>query len=101
MNGNTHKERLLNLCALVSEDGSLCSSQTNIDALLIVGASSPNIWKINEDAVVGHCNATLISERSSDKWYTATCEKENDDGPTRWTNSWEFKIEEIRSGNTT
>ena len=39
VNGNTHEERLLNLCALVTEDdkSSLSSLPTNADALLIVG----------------------------------------------------------------
>ena len=83
VNGNTHEERLTNLCALVAEDDecSLCSLPTNADALLIVGASSPNIHEEkNEDVVVGHCYATLINEGSSDTWYIATCEGKNDDG---------------------
>ena len=54
---------------------------TNTDALLIVGASSLNIhMKKNEDVVVGHCYATLISEGSSDTWYIAICEGKNDFG---------------------
>ena len=81
VNGSTHKERLLNLCTLVAEDDecsqSLCSLPTNADAALIVRASSPNIQK---EILVGHYYATLISEGSSDTWYIATCE-ENDDGP--------------------
>ena len=69
VNGNTHEERLLNLCALVAEDDecSLCSLPTNADASLIVEASSPNIdEEKNEDVVVGNCYATLITEGSSD-----------------------------------
>ena len=34
----------------------------------------------NEDVVVGHCYATLITEGSSDTWYIDTCEDENEDG---------------------
>ena len=85
VNGNTHEERLLNLCALIAEDEecsqSLCSLPTNADAALVVGASSADIQKDkNEDFVVGHCYATLIKEGSLDLWYIATCEGKNDDG---------------------
>ena len=64
VNGNTHKERLLNLCAIVAEDDecsqSLCSLPTNADAALVVGASSLNLQKEkNEDYLVGHYYATL------------------------------------------
>ena len=49
VNGNTHEERLLNLCALVAKDDecskSLCSLPTNADAALIVGANYSNIQK--------------------------------------------------------
>ena len=47
VNGNTHEERILNLCALVAEDDecsqSLCTLPTNATAALIVGAYSPNM----------------------------------------------------------
>ena len=88
VNGNTHKERLLNLCAHVADECSLCSLPTNTDALLIVGGSSPNIQKEkNEDIMEGNFYVTLISEGSSDTWYIATCEGKNNDGLTRWTTS--------------
>ena len=47
VNGYTQEKRLLNLCALVLEDGecSLCSLPTNADALLIVEVFPPNIQK--------------------------------------------------------
>ena len=85
VNGNTHEERLLNLCALIAEDEecsqSLCSLPTNADAALVVGASSSSLQKEkNEDIVVEHCYATLIKEMSLDTWYIATCEVKNDDG---------------------
>ena len=65
VNGNTHEERLLNLCALIAEDEecsqSLCSLPTNADAALVVGASSFNMQKEkNADIEVGHFYATLI-----------------------------------------
>ena len=69
------------MCALVAEDDgcSLCSLPTNADASLIVEPSSPNMHENqNEDVVVGHCYATVITERSSDTWYIATCEGENE-----------------------
>ena len=50
VNGNTHKERLLNLCAHVADECSLCSLPTNTDALLIVRGSSPK----NEDIMEGN-----------------------------------------------
>ena len=85
VNGNTHEEKLLNLCAFIAEDKecsqSLCSLPTNTDAALVVGASSSNLQKEkNEDIVVGHCYATLIKEGSLDTWYIATCEDKNEDG---------------------
>ena len=63
VNGNTHEERLLNLCALIAENEecyqSLCSLPTNADAALVVGASYSSLQKEkNEDIVVGHCYAT-------------------------------------------
>ena len=47
VNGNTLEKRLLNLYAFVAEhdESSLSSLPTNADALLILGASSPNIQK--------------------------------------------------------
>ena len=85
VNGNTHEERLLNLCALIAEDEecsqSLCSLPTNADAALVVGASSFNMQKEkNADIEVGHFYATLIKEGLLDTWYIATCEGRNDDG---------------------
>ena len=68
------------MCALVAEDDecSLCSLPTNADASLIVKASSPNMHEDkNEEVVVGHCYATLITEGSSDTWYIASCENKN------------------------
>ena len=44
-------------------------------AALIVGDSYPNIQKEeNEDILVEHYYATIISEGTSDTWYIATCE---------------------------
>ena len=85
VNGNTHEERLLNLCALIAEDEecsqSLCSLPTNADAALVVGASSFNMQKEkNADIEVGHFYATLIKEGLLDTWYIATCEGRNGDG---------------------
>ena len=85
VNGNTHEERLLNLCALIAKDEecsqSLCSLPTNADAAQVVRASSSSLQKKkNKDVVVGHCYATLIKEGSSDTWYIAKCEGKNEDG---------------------
>ena len=33
----------------------------------------------NEDVMVGHCYATLISKGSSDTWYIAACDGKYDD----------------------
>ena len=94
---NKHEEKLLNLCAFVAEDDkcsqSLCSLPTNADAALIVGASSPIYRKKkNENILVGHYYATLISERSSDTWYIPTCEGKNDDGTYKiYHESWRWK----------
>ena len=82
---NTHEERLLNLCALIAEDEecsqSLCSLPTNVEAALVVGASSSSLQnEKNEAIVVRHCYATLIKEWLLDTLYIATCESKNEDG---------------------
>ena len=73
--GNTHKERLLNLCTLVAEDDAtalslLCLLPTSADAALIKGASSPNIQKKkNEDILEGHYYATLREQGGSPTFF--------------------------------
>ena len=54
VNGNTHEERLINLCALVAEDDecSLCSLPTNADASLAVKASFSNMHEDKNEKVV-------------------------------------------------
>ena len=83
INKISHEERLLNLCALLSEHEPLSNYVTlpsNADAETLV-SSSPNYCIENEDSIhIGENYATLIVEGNTNTWYIATCTKNNDDG---------------------
>ena len=84
-------KKLLNLCALVTVDYEcfLCSLPS-ADALLIVGASSPFLYrkKKKEYVVVGYFYATIISKGSSDTWCSDTYKSKNDDRYHSMDESW-------------
>ena len=93
VNGNTHEERLVNLCVLLTDDYSENKTlhlPSNADASIILeknqdtAASSTTTYTealdLNEDIVVGKYYVTLITQGDINTWYIASCENVNPDG---------------------
>jgi hypothetical protein len=84
VNNNSHEERLVNLCALLAEQGSSDASTslpTNRDAEVALESNVSEAEKEDElEIEIGKYYVTLMTEGKSNTWYIASCERKNDNG---------------------
>ena len=84
INSISHEERLMNLCALLSDSdnlGSHVTLPTNIDLARALNQTveSSSETELNE-IVVRRYYVTLFVEGTKNTWYLSSCEKQNEDG---------------------